>query len=512
MVHRFSSADEGYTGRLNYEGSVGSLGFFGGGGYGNYDDLNIGSPATFPPGVSDPQLSTSWGYDSADIKFNYCLSDCSELIFAVQHYSGNDVFRSDRNPANRFEIFDPQERNLAYLRWQGSTCGLVTTYQITGSFHELAEERSDTDVPPAAPRRRTFGYADQQTGVNIALGTDMCDYGWLTYGFDWYHDQIHDAQATTNGVAVAPPYPPDAYYSRYAAYLNWDVWMTEHVLLSAGTRFEAITTGATLVGAVPPGTDPRPDLEFDDFIGQAGSTVVLTDCLHWVSTVSEGFRAPNLDDLFATGTSVFATAQIPNPNLRPENSITYETGLKYNDDCMRAEVYLWWTEIDDYITRTPRTPGSSTLIYINSEAELQGVEFNGEYLLCNNWSVYGNGWWVYGQDIGRLNEPLSKIPPLQGVCGLRWRDDCACNWFDVFTWLVDDQSRLSAADITDTRRIPPGGTPGYGTLNFRAGHMLTDRQRISIVGENLTDKFYRVHGSGSAGAGASAILSYELLR
>jgi hemoglobin/transferrin/lactoferrin receptor protein len=86
------------------------------------------------------------------------------------------------------------------------------------------------------------------------------------------------------------------------------------------------------------------------------------------------------------------------------------------------------------------------------------------------------------------------------------------NWIDAFTWLVDEQDRLSAADRTDTRRIPPGGTPGYGTLNLRAGHMISDRQRISVVGENLTDKFYRVHGSGSAGAGASVILSYELLR
>ncbi|MCA9269472.1 MAG: TonB-dependent receptor plug domain-containing protein, partial [Planctomycetales bacterium] len=189
-VQRFSSADTGYTGRLNIEGSVGALGVFAGGGYGNYNNLNIGSGADFPAGVTDPQQSTSWGYDSGDIKFNYALSDCSELVFAMQHYSGNDVFRSDRNPANRNEVFDPQQRDLTYLRWQGCGDGLISTYQITGSFLQLLEDRTDDEFGRVPPRLRTFGFADQQTGVTFAFSSDLCCAGWLSYGFDWYHDQI----------------------------------------------------------------------------------------------------------------------------------------------------------------------------------------------------------------------------------------------------------------------------------------------------------------------------------
>ena len=506
----------GYTGRVNVEGSVGSMGVFAGGGYGNYNDLYIGSGADFPAGVSDPQKSTSWAYSSGDVKFNYALSDCSELVFALQHYEGDDIFRSDRNPANRFEYFDPQMRDLAYVRWQGCTDGLITTYQITGSFQQLQEGRVDNEyIRNPAPRIRTFGFADQQTGVTMAFMTDMCDYGALTYGVDWYHDQIHDSNSTTNGVNQPnnAPYPDDAYYSRYAAYVNWDKWMNDCWLISAGGRAEHIETGATLLGTLPPGTDRHQDLEFGDAIGQIGTTVVLTENLHWVANVSQGWRAPNLDDLFATGTSVFAVSQIPNPSLQPEKSLSLETGFKLNHENLRSEIYAWWMFIDDAILRVQAPPPAAVgvLQYVNSEAYLQGIEYNGEYVMCNNWSVYGNCWYTYGQDT-ELDDPLSKIPPLQGVLGLRSRDDCAMNWIDAYTWLVDEQDRLSATDRTDSRRIPPGGTPGYGTLNLRAGHMLSDRQRISVVGENLTDKFYRVHGSGSAGAGASVILSYELLR
>ena len=33
---------------------------------------------------------------------------------------------------------------------------------------------------------------------------------------------------------------------------------------------------------------------------------------------------------------------------------------------------------------------------------------------------------------------------------------------------VSEQDKLSARDIADTQRIPPGGTPGYTTLNLRS--------------------------------------------
>ena len=45
-------------------------------------------------------------------------------------------------------------------------------------------------------------------------------------------------------------------------------------------------------------------------------------------------------------------------------------------------------------------------------------------------------------------------------------NECGDNWFDAYVWMVDRQDRLSARDLADTVRIPPGGTPGYATLNF----------------------------------------------
>lgn len=522
-VQRFSTADLGYTGRLNVEGEIGSIGAYGGLGYGNYNNLDVGGNPDVPPFVVGRQQATSWRYSSADIKFNYLLSDCSELVFAVQHYRGEDIFRSDRYPANRESIFDPQIRDLYYIRWQGcNPCGLVSTYQITTSLHRFDETRIDRDFRGAMPNpdhRSYRSFFDEQFGFTGSFTTDLCDLGTLSYGWDWYHDEIGSGRVDVDS-SVSPAdvtvrdgeIPDDAYYSRYGVYLNWDVWLTCRLLATTGVRFEHVVTGAT-IDTVNADGDPvtgKIDPEYQDWIGQFGLTYEISPCLHLVGSVNEGFRAPNLDDLAATNGNVFAGTQLPNPDLQPENSYTYEVGLKYDDNCTWGQVYFWWTDLENHILRGP----PNALDYLardNGDSELHGVEFAGERRLDCQWSLYGNFWYTYGQDIGLFDEPLSRIPPTQGVIGLRKRWDCGQSWLDMYAWLVAKQDRLSARDESDGNRIPVGGTPGYYTLNVRYGKLISERQRLSLNVENLTDVQYRVHGSGSAGPGINAVMTYELL-
>jgi outer membrane receptor protein involved in Fe transport len=45
--------------------------------------------------------------------------------------------------------------------------------------------------------------------------------------------------------------------------------------------------------------------------------------------------------------------------------------------------------------------------------------------------------------------------------------------------------------------------PGYVVFGARAGLRLMDRLDLTIIGENLTDRNYRLYGSGVDAAGAS---------
>ncbi|REJ69388.1 MAG: TonB-dependent receptor [Planctomycetota bacterium] len=510
-VQRFSTYDYGYNGRLNMEGSVEGFGFFGGAGYANYNNLDIGGTPDAPPGF-DPggrQPASSWRYGSADIKFNYALNGSDEVIVALQHFEGEDIFRTDRFPANRETIFDPQQRDLFYVRYQGENwCSWLNTWQITGSATRNKEGRIDSNPIGTLDAIREF--TDEQTGVTGVFGTDLGGWGWLTYGFDWYHDEIDSSIINPDADGDTAQFPDDSWYSRYGVYLQWELPITECLDVVGGVRYEHVTSGATVTLPGPPVVVSQIDPEYQDWIGSVGLTYAYSPCLNLVASISEGFRAPNLDDLAAINDNVFTGTQIPNPDLDPETSITYEVGAKYNGGNFRGDVYVWWTDLEDIIVRGAPGPGD-LLERTNSDAFLQGVEASGEYLLPCCWSLYGNFWYTFGRDdIG--DEPLSRIPPTQGIVGLRRRWNGGQEWFDVYAWLVRDQDRLSARDISDVNRIPIGGTPGYQTLNFRYGRLISKRQRISVNFENVWDEQYRVHGSGGDGPGVGAIVTYELLK
>ena len=142
----------------------------------------------------------------------------------------------------------------------------------------------------------------------------------------------------------------------------------------------------------------------------------------------------------------------------------------------------------------------------------------GEYWLSDRWSVFGN--------VGYLDTHLRDHEDRNTENGLRddhlvsstteWncRYSVAANdkfYAELFTRYAQDQDNLSQADKSDTQRIPPGGTPGYATYNLRMGYQVTESLGLGVTLENLSDEYYRVHGSGQNAAGRSifATLHYK---
>ncbi|MFV2066617.1 MAG: TonB-dependent receptor, partial [Pirellulales bacterium] len=341
-------------------------------------------------------------------------------------------------------------------------------------------------------------------GVSAVAVKDLDWLGKWTSGFDWYYD---DVNSPFGGTASGPIVPDDAWYQRVGAFLNWDVALTERLDAVAGIRYENINTAGTpVVENVPTFINPN----YHDWVSQIGLVYELDPDIHLVGSISEGFRAPNLDDLMALNPNVLQEgSSVPSLGLRPERSISYELGIKTDFDRLRTQTFVFWTDLQDNIVSID-TAVPNTFASANQDSFVQGVEMSGEYLLEDDWSLYGNFWYTYG--INRVTDsPLSRIPPTQGIVGLRWRDPKLRSYFAIYTWLVRRQDRLEQVrDITD-ERIPAGGTPGYATLNMRMGRTFGcyDQHRVSLSLENITDKNYLVHGSGVFGTGFTARMGYS---
>ncbi len=521
FIERFATADAGSYSRINVEGAFDRLGVFGGGSYFNVNDLDRG-------GRLGRQEMTNYSQYAGDLKFDYLLDDGHILTLSLQHLEQTDVPRTDKWPKES-RLFSPQQRNLAYLRWQGTELNsAVDAVMITFSYGRQ-KEGTLKRKPPASLIEDRSQFDVNTAAMNLVFTSDLDWIGKLTYGLDWYHDDIDADAARFDLTGVNPPqprvpqYPDDAYYERIGTFLQWSTDVTDRLAAVSGVRYSNIDLGATVAlfdpadpTSPPVDTSIRPS--FQDWTASIGLTYRLSPHVNLVGSVAEGFRSPSLDELTSFSDNVNEGIDIPNPNLTPETSINYEVGLKFDYRRVRAQTFVFWTDLDQLLVRRkvneipdPTSPGDVIDVLMRQNtgnAKLQGYELGAELLLTPRWSSYGNLAYVLGEDLGNA-EPLSRIPPVQGVLGLRWRDEESRNWIDLYGWLVARQTRLSARDVRDSR-IPPGGTPGYVTLNLRLGSYIGRNQRITLGIENLTDRAYRVHGSGVDGPGISGQFGYEL--
>lgn len=504
FTQTFNTANSSPYSRLNVEGWAGSAGFFGGGSFLNVRDLDTGFDAF------GRQPGTNYQQYAGDLKFNLLLTERSMLTFSMQHLEQEDVPRSDRfpgypldrNDSNNFgdaRFFDPQQRDLMYLRYQelAPLGGMFDALTMTASYHRQREVQTR-----GVPTTRFQETDVESTGLQAVASREAGDFGKWTTGVDWYHDDIDSA---FGGAASGPIVPDDAWYRRAGWFLNWDVPLTSRLDATAGVRYESIeTAGTPEVEGDPVFINPS----FDDWVSQVGLVYRLRRDVNVYGSIAEGFRAPNLDDLMANNPNVLQEGQsLPSLGLAPERSINYEIGLKTDSGRLRTQTSVFWLDIDDNIVSITTAP--NTFASANQDSIVRGVEFSGDLSLTEGWSLYGNFWHLDGKN--RVTDaPLSRVPPTQGILGLRYQPQRARGYLDVYSWMSDRQDALDPVrDVTD-ERIPLGGTPGFATLNARIGRTFGDRDqhRTSLSLENLTDKAYLVHGSGVLGTGFTARFGY----
>ena len=492
--------------RMNVEGWVGRSGVFGGASFLNVRDLDTGFDEF------SRQPGTNYQQYAGDLKFNFLLTNRSMLTFSMQHFEQEDLPRSDRFPGYPLDrnnsnsnggarFFDPQQRDLVYLRYQAIDPfgGMFDAMTATASYHRQREVQ--TRGMPVTTRYQESDV--ETTGLQIVASKDCCEWGKFTTGVDWYYD---DVDSPFGGTASGPIIPDDAWYRRTGWFLNWDVDLAEHWIGSAGVRYESIETAGT------PIIDDTPryiKTSYNDWVSQVGLTYEASEEVNLYGQIAEGFRAPNLDDLMANNPNVLQDGQsVPSLGLRPETSINYEVGIKTRCERLRTLTSVFWLDLKDNIVSITAAP--DTFASANQDSFVQGVEFSGDYLITPTWALYGNFWHIRGTN-EVTDAPLSRIPPTQGILGLRWDDPCRLCYFDIYTWMSARQNRLDIVrDVTD-ERIPIGGTPGFATLNIRTGRVFgaCRQHRLSLSLENITDKAYLVHGSGVLGTGATARFGYS---
>ncbi|WP_416772050.1 TonB-dependent receptor [Pseudomonas sp. RHF3.3-3] len=249
-----------------------------------------------------------------------------------------------------------------------------------------------------------------------------------------------------------------------------------------------------------------------------GLTYALTDQYTWYGQYAEGFRTPSAKALygrFQNGTTGYNVE--PNPNLEPEKSKSYETGLRGRFEAGSFDVAVFYNKYRDFINEDAVAPGYSELTFQTNNikhATIKGAEVKGRLNLDHFGApqglyTQGSVSYAYGRN-DDSGEPINSVNPLTGVFGLGYDQD---KYGALLSWTlvkrkdrVDDSTFNAPDGLTSSKQFK---TPGYGVFDLTGFYKVTDDVTVNAGLYNLTDKKYWNWDDvrGYDGVGEAGVLS-----
>lgn len=522
--------------RLELSGGVGEVSAFIGADYLHHGDREGGQHTT-------TLRNTAFSETNGDAKVVYWLTPKDKLTFVAQRtelrnaprthstifsepYRGTSVGSDLRRDLD-------QSRSLVYLQGETFDRGVFARAKVNVSLQRHYEQQRRVRGDGGATRT---GFEVYSLGALVEAETDLPTPApvTLTYGIDYYHDFIDSFETDRGTRRPRGAIADDSHYDRFGGFLRAELDL-DVIRLTAGVRYELARVNARDVDPDPSDAFAFGGLRetYQGVVGSLGFVAPLVDeALAVVGSASQGFRAPNLDDTTSFRAVSSNGFDSPSPNLDPEQSVTLELGLKWHTPFVRGQIFYAYTFLEDLIQRVPTGQvvdsrdefikdnfGRGSIQAVDGEAEIRFdplLNLASDEAPQTGLSFLVRGSWVRGYAEARINgrkhkDDLRRAPPARIAFALRWEEpESAWIWAEIENELYRDQRRLSVGDKSDTQRIPPRGSPAFALWHLRFGVRLADeRLKLSAGLENLFDRDYRVHGSGTNGPGRRLTFALE---
>lgn len=485
---------------LKYEGK--KFAFVLGASHKKFGDLKGGDTTGF-------QRPSGYGEKSADLKFKIDLGRQWTLTAATHWLAQSSVPVYHKYKLENFALntSDPIGRGFEYVQLEKIiNKKILKSFNAFLSGQQISETRYMRKNGAALTRKERDQVSTLSSGMDVELKFNR--YWSSNSGIEFYLDRLNssrsDANLTTGStINLRGLYPNQSSYLNTAAYsmhhLQYGGWNME-----AGLRFNAYKASITdtTLGKVV--------LSPQALVFQWGLNRTLFRGANAYFSISEGFRAPNLDDLGTLGIVDFRY-EIPKYDLKPERSFNRELGLKYSGRNWNAKGALFRTDLKGLITRVSTSQVITGYTVYTKEnvdqAFIRGWELETDWQPAKGLQLLASATNLYGQNETK-NQPLRRVPPFYARLSGQQRIG-SFNLGIIFDH-ASSQRRLEAGDKADNR-IPAGGTPGFNIVHISGGYQ-SEKLTFRLHWNNIFNADYRMHGSGINGMGnsLSAMLLLQL--
>ncbi len=523
---RYSTAEDSHIARAEIAGALTDrTGALLGGSFKSFGDYRAGPALGRRP-------HTGYQERAYDAKLEHRFAPNVVLNLAYQALTQDDVWRTHSTPfgdtwlglrpgTDRRRTVD-QARQLTYTQLHATDLkGFVQEAHVSLSYQTQDE---DQDRIRRDGRRELADLGVITLGATAQLHS-ATPVGRLVYGATYYHDHVDSAndRYLANGTfersdpqgAVGD----DSHYDLAGLYVQNQLPSWGPFTFSVRGRYDRAQ--ARVGRMLDPLSNSVISLRrsWDSLVGSG--RLSWQNGEHWLAfaNIAQGFRAPNLSDLSRLDIAATGQIETPSASVSPERYVIHEVGLKYRKAGVGLEAALFRTQIQGMIIRVPsgRTFNGLAEVTKNNSGDgfIQGAEFQGHLQIGSAWVAQAAYTWMEGELTVfptsspnlQVREPISRLMPPTTRLALRYEPLNRPYSAELIHTLVGHQHNLSASDRLDTERIPPGGTPGYRVWTLRAAWKFPRNFTLSAALENLTDRDYRIHGSGINEPGRNLILS-----
>lgn len=477
--------------------------------YRNADDLRMGNGSKLK--------NSSFESYSSLAKFNWNPGLYHNIMFSAQTFDQMGNVPSNPQIASTPDDLvgrNTEQRNFTLrYRYENARNALLDPEILV--FHNITDTSEDRKHDHRRDRTEftTTGInARNSSQLNLASSNFLQTF---TYGIDYFHNE---ARAKRNG--VSRPSFPDAKTDVVGIYLQDEITIWSRFTLTPGIRWDYFESQSQ-AGSVSAKNNK------DDAVSyKIGGVFKITDWLSLVGAYNEAFRAPNLTELFTTGTHFScgpgcANLFVPNSDLKAEKAFNKEFGLRvqkdnllFAGDTFRFRGTYFHNKVTNFIDLNVNfvpfpVPGNMNGGGVTTSANVRNALLKGFELESNYEAKYGYVGLSYAETRGNnLTDggALSNIQPEKWIvrAGLNWpANNVSLGWRGS---IVGAQSR-----------VPEEGTPtpGYTLHDIMLAWVPQSGQfknmRVDVGVDNLTDVDFRRHLSVLRGIGRNykATVSYR---
>lgn len=551
---RYSSAAKERTGHMDVSVAQKNLTFYHSSSYTSFDDLRAGAWRTggyegeferryYVQRVAgedilipndDINLQRFSGYNLLNTisKAKVKLSNKATLGYGFYYSTTSDIPRYDNltEESEDEEALENAEWYYGPQKWQMhqlnfklfAANALFDQARATMAYQAFKESRNDRGFGDERLRTRT-------ETVDVYSFTMDMDKEWsstnLYYGFDFYYNDVTSeafrTHLETGAITSATPRYPDggSNYTAFAAYTSATHDLSPSTVLSAGVRYNRVILHAETTDSTAISNEAaKIDLHNGALNGSLGLALNTNEKTKLSYYVSSGFRAPNVDDvgkIFEVGSSL----DVPNPDLRPEYSLSNELSYQWKGERSRIQAVAFYSQLFDAIVDVPSTlNGNSTVVMdgdtlnvFSKDNSGQAYVYGGSIVLQaeigTNIGISQTLNYTTGWDVSN-DEPLRHTTPLFGKTSITYRKDrLRAELFAAYNGNMK-RADIPSSEIDEKPYLyTASGSPGWYTINLKTSYQVNAWLLANVGAENLLDKHYRTHTSGISAPGRNLILT-----